>query len=112
MVVNQCHEVSFLGFGYSANNNRSCKFLRWEYDHVPIVLFALVGSRGSGEDVWSRVGFSRYVVNDKVVFLQVHMPPGRSLVEVLWGLPILEIHVIGKDDKGEPGPPQVMSPMG
>jgi hypothetical protein len=83
MIMNQGHKVSLLGFGYSINDDRSCKFLRWEYDYIPVVFFALVGSWGSRKDVWSCVSFPRYVVNDEVIFLQVHMPLGRSLIEVL-----------------------------
>jgi hypothetical protein len=101
-----------LGFRYSIDDNRSCEFLRWEYDYVPVVLFALVSSRGSRKDVWSCVSFPRYVVNDEIIFLQVRMPLGRSSVEVLWGLPILEVRMVSEDDKGESGPSQVVSPMG
>jgi hypothetical protein len=112
VVMDQGHEISLLGLGYSTDDNRSRELLRWEYDHISIVLFALVSSWGSRQDVWSHVGFPRYVVDDEVILLQVRVPSGHSSVEVLQGLPILEIRVIGEDDKGESGPSQVVSPMG
>jgi hypothetical protein len=51
-------------------------------------------------------------MDDKVVFLQVRMPSGCTPVEVLWGFPILEVRVVGEDDKGEFRPSQIVLPVG
>jgi hypothetical protein len=112
VVVDQGHEISLLGLGYSANNDRSCELFGWEYNHVLIVFLALIGSRGSRKDVWPCVGFPRYVVNDEIVFLQVRVPPGCMPVKVFRGFPILEVRMVGKDDEGEFSLSQVVSPMG
>ena len=40
------------------------------------------------------------------------MPVGSSSVKVSWGLPILEVGVIGEDSEGVLGPSQIVSPMG
>jgi hypothetical protein len=40
------------------------------------------------------------------------MPLGCSSIEVLWCLPVLEVHMIREDDEGELGPSQVVSPVG
>ncbi len=40
------------------------------------------------------------------------MPAGRVSVQVSWGFPILEVCVVGEDDKRVFGPTQVVSPMG
>jgi hypothetical protein len=104
VVVDQGHKISLLGLRYSADDNRSCELFGWEYDHVLIVFLALVSSRGSRKDVWSHVSFPRYVVNDEVVFLQVHMPLGHTPVKIFWGFPVLEVRMVGEDDEGEFGP--------
>jgi hypothetical protein len=101
-----------LGFGYSTDSDGLCELFRWEYDYILIILFALIGDRGSRKDVWACVGFPRYVMDNEVIFLQVHMPSGCVPVEVLWGFPILEVHVVSKDDKGEFCPSQVVLPVG
>jgi hypothetical protein len=101
-----------LGLGYSIDGDGSYEFLRWEYGYVSIVSFALIGSRGSRKDVWARVGFPRYVMDDEVVFLQVCVPPGCTSVEVLWGFPILEVCMVSEDDKREFCPSQVVPPVG
>jgi hypothetical protein len=112
MVMNQGHEVSLLGLRYFVNGDGPCEFLRWEYNYVPVVFFPLVGSQGPRKDVWSHVGFPRYVVNDEVIFLQVCMPLGHSSIEILWGLPVLEVRMVGEDNEGEFSPSQVVSPVG
>jgi hypothetical protein len=112
VVMDQGHEISLLGFRYSANNDRSRELFRWEYNHVSIVFFALISNQGSRKDVWARVGFPRYVVNDEIIFLQVCMPLGCTLVKVFQGLPILKVRMVSEDDEGEFSPSQVVSPMG
>jgi hypothetical protein len=69
VVMYQGHEVALLGFGDSTNGDRLYELLRWEYDYVLVVLLSLVNVRGSGEDVQPHVGFTRYMVNDEVIFL-------------------------------------------
>jgi hypothetical protein len=69
VVMYQGHEVMFSGFGDSTNGDRLYELLRWEHDYVLVVLLSLVNVQGSGEDVQPCVGFARYVVNDKVIFL-------------------------------------------
>jgi hypothetical protein len=101
-----------LSFGDSFNGGRSYKLLRWEYGYVLVVLFPLINVRGSGEDIQPCIGFAGYVMDNKVVFLQIRMPPGYSLVEVLWCLPVLEVRMVHEDDKGELGLSQVVSPVG
>jgi hypothetical protein len=105
MVMDQGHEVLLLGFRYSINADGLHKFLRWEDDHVSVVLLPLVSGRGSREDIRPGIGFPRYVVDNEVVLLQVCMPPGHSSIEVLWGFPVLEVCVIGEDNEGKFGPP-------
>jgi hypothetical protein len=88
------------------------ELLWWQNSHVLIISFSSVSIQGSGEDIWSHVGLSRYVMNSEVIFLQVCMPSGCSAVEVLGGLPVLEVCMIGEDDKGEFCPSQVVLPVG
>src|SRR5258707_8674470 len=40
------------------------------------------------------------------------MPASRASVQVSWGFPVLEICVVGKDNKRMFGPSQVVSPVG
>jgi hypothetical protein len=101
-----------LGLRHSIDGDGSYEFLRWEYGHISVVSFALIDGRGSRKDVWARVGFPSYVMDDEVVFLQVCMLLGCASVEVLWGFPVLEVCMVGEDDEREFCPSQVMPPVG
>jgi hypothetical protein len=112
VVMDQGHQVTFLCFRGLPNCYGLYKFLWWQHSYISVVFFPLVGVEGSEEDVGSCVGLSRYVMDSEVIFLQVCMPSGSPLVKVFQGLPILEVYMVHEDDKGEFGPPQVVSPMG
>jgi hypothetical protein len=111
MVMNQGHEVLLLGLGYFVDSNGPREFLRWEYNYILVVLFPLVGSCGPKKDVWPCVGFPRYVMNDEIVFLQVYMPLGHPSIEILWGLPVLEVCMVSRNNEGKFSPSQVVLPV-
>jgi hypothetical protein len=108
----QGHEVSLLSLRDSIDGDRSYELLRQEYSYILVVLFPLVDVQRSREDIWPCVGLAGYVMDNKVILLQVCMPPGCSLVEVLRCFPVLEVRMVHKDNEGKLGPSQVVSPMG
>jgi hypothetical protein len=112
VVMYQGHEVSLLGLRDSIDGDRSYEFLRWEYGYILVVLLPLVDVQRSREDVQPCVGLAGYVMDNEVILLQVCMPLGCSSVEVLRCFPVLEVHVVYKDNEGKLGPFQVVSPVG
>ena len=96
---------SFQGFCHSGSV--------WRDDgDVLVVFFSMVFTRWSRQCISSSVGFAGDVLQDVVVFLEVHVPSGCVTVQISRRFPILEVGMVGVDDEGGFCPFKVMSPVG
>ena len=112
MIVHEGHDASF-NFKDRRHNDLSfwihsggChyEFFFWEYYDIFIVSFSFVSTWRSREHVRGCVCFTQYIKDFIVVFLEVGMPPGCSSIEVLRGLPVLQVCMVSHDGEGEFGP--------
>jgi len=112
MVVVDGHQGAFLGGGQFSLDPIDSEFVPRDQCHVLVIPVAMVCPRGAGQSVGRYVGLPGDVSDFIIIFLKVGVPAGGSSVEISWSFPILEVHVVSKDDKGGFSPAQVRPPMG
>ena len=96
---------SFQGFCHSGSV--------WRDDgDVLVVLFSMVFTRWSRQCIGSSIGFTRDVLQDVIIFLEVCVPSGCATVQVSRRFPVLEVGMVSANDEGGFCPSKVVSPVG
>ena len=85
---------------------------RWGKESDSIVVIIRVGEKvwATREGVGARKEFSRDMDHFQVKVCEVHEPAGLSSVEVLGGMEVGEVFMVGEDLDGEGGSVEVVSP--
>ena len=87
VVVLQNCSSDFFDIRYYSSSSKGfcCSGSVWRNDSdILVVVFSVVFPRWSGQSICCGVGFFRDILQDVVIFLEVHMPSSCLAIQVSW----------------------------